>query len=205
MDITQGSKSGKDRSHMGNHSQLENDDKVKALNHDLKELELKKRKLKKKLDELKNQSDTQDVEIKVLKKQYNEELEDLNDINYKITKQEADLKKHQEKRSKNEAKRKQLINQIKGNNDNMTLEQRMKMQHAGDEDEDGDNILNMFKSADTKYQVDHTVLKNLNNVIEFKLGEALDDVRGNAQILGRMQRPVNKLQAICVKYVKRRG
>ena len=55
--------------------------------------------------------------------------------------------------------------------------------------------------ANDHYNADPQATQILQEVIDFRLGQTLDEVRGNAAILSGITKPSNQIQAICVKYI----
>jgi len=52
-----------------------------------------------------------------------------------------------------------------------------------------------------KYDPDPDVVQLLKQVVEFRLGQTIDEVRGDAVILSGIAQPVIHIQAVCVKFI----
>lgn len=52
-----------------------------------------------------------------------------------------------------------------------------------------------------KYETDPQVIQLLNDVVNFRLGQTIDEVRANAVILSGIAAPSSVQQAVCVKFI----
>ena len=55
--------------------------------------------------------------------------------------------------------------------------------------------------ANLHYTPDPQATQILQEVVDFRLGQTLDEVRGNAAILSGIAKPSIQIQAICVKFI----
>lgn len=56
-----------------------------------------------------------------------------------------------------------------------------------------------------KYEADQQATQLLSNVVNFRLGQTLDEVRSNAMILSGIAQPSTQVQAVCVKFIFIKG
>lgn len=52
-----------------------------------------------------------------------------------------------------------------------------------------------------KFETDPQVIQLLNDVVNFRLGQTIDEVRANAVILSGIAAPSTVQQAVCVKFI----
>ena len=71
-------------------------DNIKRLKHELQQLDIKKKRYKKKLEEITIQSETQDMDLEVLRKQVKREVNDLNKLNFDIDKARLNIELEEE-------------------------------------------------------------------------------------------------------------
>jgi hypothetical protein len=72
--------------------------------------------------------------------------------------------------------------------------------HVNDEKRESDEEID-HKKLEIEYEQDPLAISILNKVSEFRLGQTLDDVKGNAQILSGIAVPPTQQQAITVRYI----
>ena len=76
-------------------------DNIKRLKHELQQLDIKKKRYKKKLEEITIQSETQDMDLEVLRKQVKREVNDLNKLNFDIDKARLNIELEEEMQKRN--------------------------------------------------------------------------------------------------------